>query len=58
VKGYVFTAVPHRGSAGQRQVPPGCLRMNGPKKMMEEIKAHEGRVIEITGLMEGRYARR
>ena len=52
-KGYVFTA-------GQRTVDePGSfavaegthLRMNGPKKLMAEIKAHEGSMIEITGLM-------
>lgn len=27
------------------------LRMNGPKKLMAEIKGHEGSRIEITGLM-------
>jgi len=52
-KGYVFTA-------GQRTVDePGSfsvaegthLRMNGPKKLMAEIKAHEGSMVEITGLM-------
>ncbi len=26
-------------------------RMNGPKGMMAEIKAHQGSMIEITGLM-------
>jgi hypothetical protein len=27
------------------------IRMNGPKKLMSEIKAHEGSMIAITGLM-------
>jgi hypothetical protein len=32
------------------------LRMNGTKKVMDEIKAHEGSMIEITGLMKkGQY---
>ena len=32
------------------------MRMNAPKKMMAEIKAHEGTLIEITGLMKkGQY---
>jgi hypothetical protein len=32
------------------------LRMNVPKKLMAEIKAHEGSMIEITGLMrKGQY---
>ena len=31
-------------------------RMNGPKKMMAEMKAHEGSRVEITGLMKkGQY---
>ena len=52
-KGYVFTAGPrsveHPGSV---DVPEGMhIRMNGPKTMMAEIKAHEGSVIELTGLM-------
>jgi hypothetical protein len=53
-KGYVFTAGPRTvdepGSTGG--IPEGMhIRMNGPKKMMAEIKAHEGSMIEITGLM-------
>jgi len=57
-KGYVFTA-------GRRSLEePGAfeiregmhLRMNGPKKLMSEIKAHEGSRIEIIGLMKkGQY---
>ena len=27
------------------------MRMNAPKKMMGEIKAHEGSMVEITGLI-------
>jgi hypothetical protein len=58
-KGMVFTA-------GRRtEDPPSSaeiregmhLRMNGPKKLMAEIKAHEGSMIGITGLMKkGQYA--
>ncbi len=53
-KGYVFTAGPRTvdepGSSGG--IIEGMhIRMNGPKKMMAEIKAHEGAMIEITGLM-------
>jgi hypothetical protein len=53
-KGYVFTAgrrtVDEPGSSGG--IPEGMhIRMNGPKKMMSEIKAHEGSMISITGLM-------
>ena len=57
-KGYVFTAGPrsveHPGSV---DVPEGMhLRMNGPKSVIADIKAHEGSAIEITGIMKkGRY---
>ncbi len=57
-KGYIFTAAhateEHPGSV---DIPEGThLRMNGPKKMISEIKAHEGSMIEITGLMKkGQY---
>ena len=52
-KGSIFTAgrrtVDEPGSGG---VPVGThVRMNGPKKMMAEIKAHEGSMIELQGLM-------
>jgi hypothetical protein len=52
-KGYVFTTGARTVEApGTVDVPPGMhLRMNGPKKMLGEIKAHEGSLIEITGLM-------
>jgi hypothetical protein len=37
---------------GSGDIPEGMhLRMSAPKKMMSEIKAHEGSAIEITGLM-------
>ncbi len=52
-KGYVFTAGRRTvDEPGSFSIPEGThLRMNGPKKMMAEIKAHEGSMIEITGLM-------
>jgi hypothetical protein len=57
-KGYIFTAGRRtQDEPGSVDVPVGThVRMNGPKKMMEEIKAHEGSMIEITGLMKkGQY---
>ena len=57
-KGNVFTAGPRTSDqVGRLDVPEGMhLRMNGPKKPMAEIKAHEGSMIEITGLMKkGQY---
>ena len=52
-KGYVFTAGPRTvDEPGSFSIREGThLRMNGPKKLMTEIKAHEGSMIEITGLM-------
>jgi hypothetical protein len=52
-KGYVFTAgrrtVEEPGSV---DVPAGMhFRMNGPKKIIAEIKAHEGSMIMLTGVM-------
>jgi len=58
-KGYVFTAARRtEDQPGSADIPEGMhLRMNGPKKLMQEIKAHEGSMIEITGLMKkGQYA--
>ena len=52
-KGYIFTAG-HRteDEPVTVDVPEGMhIRMNGPKKMMSDIKAHEGSMVEITGLM-------
>src|SRR5262245_3351308 len=57
-KGYIFTTGPRTADQpGSVDVPEGThLRMNGPKKMMAEIKAHEGSMIEITGIMKkGQY---
>ena len=52
-KGYVFTAGRRtEDEPGNVDIPEGMhIRMNGPKKVMAEIKAHEGSMIEITGLM-------
>jgi hypothetical protein len=52
-KGYVFTAGRRTADQpGSVDIPEGMhLRMNGPKKMMADIKAHEGSMIEITGLV-------
>jgi hypothetical protein len=58
-KGYIFTVGSRTANeAGSNfDIPEGMhLRMNGPKKMMAEIKAHEGSMIAITGLMKkGQY---
>jgi len=57
-KGYIFTAGRRTQDVpGSVDIPEGMhVRMNGPKKMMAEIKAHEGSMIEITGLMKkGQY---
>ena len=57
-KGLIFTAGRRTpDEPGSVDIPEGMrLRMNGPKKMMAEIKAHEGSMIEITGLMKkGQY---
>ena len=57
-KGFVFTAGRRtQDQPGNVDIPEGMhLRMNGPKKMMAEIKAREGSMIEITGLMrKGQY---
>ncbi len=52
-KGFIFTAGPRTSDQpGSLDIPEGMhLRINAPKKMMAEIKAHEGSMIEITGLM-------
>ena len=57
-KGYIFTAGRRTtDQPGAFEIPEGMhLRMNAPKKVMTEIKAHEGSMIEITGLMKkGQY---
>src|ERR1700751_5204714 len=53
-KGYIFTVGSRSANeAGSNfDIPEGMhLRMNGPGKLMAEIKAHEGSMIELTGLM-------
>jgi hypothetical protein len=57
-KGYIFTAGRRtQDEPGSVNVPEGMhFRMNGPKKMMAEIKAHEGSMIEVTGVTKrGQY---
>ena len=57
-KGLIFTAGRRtQDEPGSLDIPEGMhLRMNGPKKLLAEIKAHEGSMIEITGLMKkGQY---
>jgi hypothetical protein len=57
-KGFIFTVGPRTPEEpGSLALPKGMhLRMNGPKKTMAEIKAHEGSMIEITGLIRrGQY---
>jgi hypothetical protein len=57
-KGSIFTAGPRtRQEPRPADIPEGMhLRMNAPRKMMQDIKAHEGSMIEITGLMKkGQY---
>jgi hypothetical protein len=57
-KGYVFTAGRRTVEVpGSVDIPIGMhFRMNGPKKMLAEIKAHEGSMVEITGVMKkGQY---
>lgn len=52
-KGQIFTAAARTiEEPGSVNIPEGThLRMNGPKPMMKEIKANEGSMIVITGLM-------
>src|SRR5882724_11026099 len=57
-KGYIFTAGRRTvDEPGSVSVPEGMhFRMNGPKKLMAEIKAQEGSMIEITGVTKkGQY---
>jgi ribonuclease D len=58
-KGYVFTAGRRTADEpGSVSVPEGThFRMNGPKKLIGEIKAQEGSMIELTGITrKGVYA--
>jgi hypothetical protein len=57
-KGYILTAAPRTvEEPGSLEIREGMhFRMNGPKKVMSEIKAHQGAMIVITGLMKkGQY---
>ena len=57
-KGAVFTAGARtEDQVGRADIPEGArLRMNAPKKLLAEIKAHEGDMIQVTGLMKkGQY---
>jgi hypothetical protein len=57
-KGMIFTSGRRtEDQPSSVDIPEGMhLRMNGPKKLMAEIKAHEGSKIELTGLMKkGQY---
>ena len=49
----MFTAGPRtEDQVGRGSIPEGMhIRMNGPKKLINEIKAHEGQMVAITGLM-------
>lgn len=57
-RNYLFVTGPRTADeAGSANVPDGLrLRMNGPKKLIAEIKAHEGSMIVLTGTMkEGQF---
>ncbi len=51
-RGYIFTAGRRtQDEPGSLSVPEGLhFRMNGPKKLIAEMKAQEGAMIEITGI--------
>jgi hypothetical protein len=57
-KGYTFTAMRRTvDEPGSVSVPDGThFRMNGPKKLIGEIRAQEGSMVEITGITKkGQY---
>jgi len=57
-KGAAFTAGPRtENQVGRADIPEGTrLRMNASKKLRGEINAHEGEMIQVTGLMKkGQY---
>lgn len=57
-KGAMFTAAARtEDQIGRADIPEGMhLRMNGQKKLLAEVKAHEGEMVRITGLMKkGQY---
>jgi hypothetical protein len=58
-KGYIFTAGRRtEDEPGNVDIPLGThIRMNGPKKLIDDIKAHEGSMIMLVGLMKkGQFA--
>ena len=58
-KGQMFTAGPvMEDQPGRSDIKPGTrFRLNGPKNVINEIKAHKGTMIEVTGLIKkGQYA--
>jgi hypothetical protein len=53
-RNYIFTVGPRTAdeAGSSLEVPEGMhIRMNGPKKLISEIKAHQGSMIVITGIM-------
>jgi len=58
-RNYIFTVGPRTAdeAGSSLEVPEGLrIRMNGPKKLISEIKAHEGSMIVLTGIMKkGQY---
>jgi hypothetical protein len=58
-KGYIFTAGKRtEDEPGNVDIPLGThIRMNGPKKLIDDIKAHEGSMIMLVGVMKkGQFA--
>lgn len=58
-RNYIFTVGPRAAdeAGSSLEIPEGMrIRMNGPKKLIAEIKAHQGSTIELTGIMKkGQY---
>src|SRR5689334_15131942 len=58
-RNYIFTVGPRSAdeAGSSLEIPEGMrIRMNGPKKLIAEIKAHQGSMIELTGIMKkGQY---
>lgn len=52
-KGLIFTVAPRQADQpGRSEVPEGThLRMSGKKELLNEIRAREGTLIELTGLI-------
>ena len=58
-RNYLFTVGPRTAdeATSNLEIPEGMhIRMNGPKTLLAEIKAHQGSMIAITGVMKkGQY---